>query len=426
MNKDVQSRVEDALHARIWKIDRELLGKNAQVWQIDFKDLGCGVVFDPVTHEGKLLTSDENLETILASFATRPAAYIDDPYAFPFITTIEYFSTEACNAACSYCYLGKLPSRVASADRDPTAAINRIERLFACDQIGPELSLLLIGGEPLLAFDGVKKLVSRTQDLADQYGSSLKLHLTTNGTLISDHVADWLKQNEFGVSVSFDGRFQAVNRPFKGNGRQTYDIKTTLAQLEGHEVTIRATLLPDQYSNQGELFLQLAALGAKRIQIGGVHGKKPQLSDVVEMAEGILDLYAVCESAGFFELQLEAAFDSLRFEHLARSHCAAGKGHVVLDSKGELKPCANFDLIKGVSPLIYNVDDDQVCGRCALRYMCNATGGGCRAWRGLNGSSDPDPVECAGSATRLLLAIRRAVSDASRSKSNSCISKQSN
>jgi len=61
----------------------------------------------------------------------------------------------------------------------------------------PEVTVGFYGGEPLLEFELIKKCVEYTKSIIE--GKRVKFNMTTNGTLMSDEIMDYLFENEFNV-----------------------------------------------------------------------------------------------------------------------------------------------------------------------------------------------------------------------------------
>lgn len=409
MTPDVLSALQLALNAKISLIGR--FGPESEIhdiWMLESETLGS-IIFDPVSHNAALLRGTDVTAEALELAREQPA-FVEDPYQYPFVRTIEYYATSACNMGCKYCYLGELPAKTSQEDRSAAGAVETVRDLFDCGRIGPEVELLLIGGEPLLAQGGVSAVVSTLQALCAQHGVALSIRLTTNGSLINQGVIDWLRSNSISLTLSLDGHYQQENRPLKQNSRFWRSPRDIIDLTRNLDPSVRATLLPEQHENQSEIFRFMHSLGAKRIAISGAYGRGATFDHLVSMVRGISSLEETCTYLGSLEANLQASYDALTEGKLARSHCAAGSAHIVLNSSGDVRPCANYDMAH--DEVEYDVDQDSVCGKCAFRYVCSAVGGGCRAWRGLNRSSQPDPLECISSATRFILGLRKLARNA--------------
>lgn len=81
------------------------------------------------------------------------------------------------------------------------------------------------GGEPLLNFKLIKKIVEYIKITYPEYINKVKWHITTNGVLLNDSIQKFLYENKFHVLVSIDGYKENHdrNRLFM-NGKPTFDI----------------------------------------------------------------------------------------------------------------------------------------------------------------------------------------------------------
>lgn len=117
--------------------------------------------------------------------------------------------TPYCNLQCKYCFEAApaMPKRNAPGSRfmELQTAVRAVD--LALKQTRAEhVDVLLFGGEPLLI--GLDWLTTATRAFrasAQRYGKSLKIALTTNGTAVTQAVADGLKAADIGVCVSIDG-----------------------------------------------------------------------------------------------------------------------------------------------------------------------------------------------------------------------------
>ena len=148
----------------------------------------------------------------------------------PGVTGLLLIVAEACNMACSYCYgryyEREIPDRLMSEE----TARRAIE--FACDIEAQEVAFF--GGEPLLNMQAIRAAVERSREL----GSPLRFGVTTNGTLVTDDVADYLQDQGIRASVSIDGP-QAVHdltRRYR-NGAATYrDVTRGIDRLRSRRI----------------------------------------------------------------------------------------------------------------------------------------------------------------------------------------------
>ena len=84
------------------------------------------------------------------------------------------------------------------------------------------------GGEPLLAINLIKKVVSFLKAESKEQNKSAHYSLTTNGSLLTDRIIQFLDKNSFSVELSFDGLAQDVSRQKGSRGKIVPIIKELL------------------------------------------------------------------------------------------------------------------------------------------------------------------------------------------------------
>lgn len=106
-----------------------------------------------------------------------------------------------CNLACTYCY-----------DYNSTTYRRRMDVDSAEEAIGQTLlrsggtlNVLFHGGEPLLAFPEIRRLVAFARERAAVLGKSVDFSIQTNGTRFTDEVVEFLTNERFSIGISLDG-----------------------------------------------------------------------------------------------------------------------------------------------------------------------------------------------------------------------------
>ena len=133
--------------------------------------------------------------------------------------------TQQCNLRCSYCvYSGMYEKNRGHANERMSfeTAKKAIDFFLtrSSDTVAPVISFY--GGEPLLKFELIQQCVEYAKQATE--GRLLRFSITTNGTLLSDDIVDFMVQNDFILSVSIDGSKPEhdFNRKFS-NGAGSFD-----------------------------------------------------------------------------------------------------------------------------------------------------------------------------------------------------------
>ncbi|MCP4686485.1 MAG: radical SAM protein, partial [Desulfobacterales bacterium] len=121
------------------------------------------------------------------------------------LKTLVLHVTGACNLGCRYCYYrgGEQPGRGAS--MTPGVAERAVD--FLLERSGPldAATLVFFGGEPLLNFQLITRVVDYATRAASDRGKTIDFAITSNGTLFTEEVVAFLHENNVGVTVSMDG-----------------------------------------------------------------------------------------------------------------------------------------------------------------------------------------------------------------------------
>jgi len=124
------------------------------------------------------------------------------------LSQIIYEISQSCNLRCIYCTNGgKYYHNRSSSSKSInfTLAKTGLDYIynFIKDRKNKEFSIGFYGGEPLLKFEVIKKIVIYSSTLFKQW--RLRFNITTNGTLLNDRIIDFLIDNRFDVTISLDG-----------------------------------------------------------------------------------------------------------------------------------------------------------------------------------------------------------------------------
>ena len=97
--------------------------------------------------------------------------------------------------------------------------------------------ITFFGGETLMNFPLLKQVVTYASQRAAEQGRHIDFSLTTNATLLTPTIIQFLSENSIGVTVSMDGPPELHDklRVF-ANGKGSYDIiaPRVRALIQGH------------------------------------------------------------------------------------------------------------------------------------------------------------------------------------------------
>jgi radical SAM protein with 4Fe4S-binding SPASM domain len=293
-----------------------------------------------------------------------------------------------------------------------------------------DLTIEFAGGEPLLRFPLLQRLIERIELASAVRSQPVLIAVQTNGLLLKKEVLEFFARHpgvEVGISLDGPSRLNDLARvAADGQGRHAAieDAARAAVSLWGKQAGALAVIHSASVAKPAEMAAYFASLGLGKMRLnpmvrlgrGSAEGASLAVSPAqyLSFMERMLDYLA--ETPAFEESNLEALVRNLilksREYRCMRSPCGAGYDYLVVTPTGDLYPCARFihdpDLFLGnlsdaeglegrfmKSRLVGAMANRIVsrlpeCQNCLWRHFC---GGGCAlAAHSISGTIDlPDP-----------------------------------
>ena len=130
-----------------------------------------------------------------------------------------------CNLSCEYCFASEGEYHGDRALMSYEVGKKALDFLVENSGHRRNLEVDFFGGEPLMNFDVVKKLVAYGRSIEKEKDKHFRFTLTTNGVLINEDVIAFANQEMDNIVLSIDGRKEVHDRmrPFR-NGKGSYDL----------------------------------------------------------------------------------------------------------------------------------------------------------------------------------------------------------
>ena len=217
-------------------------------------DLVAGLVDDGMTAadaEG-LLRELRLVRLIEAENVVTPGPKVDAPPADYPLQALVLNVTNQCNLACTYCYefgADKISTQTGKPKyMTPETARAAVDFLLESAKGREAVHVTFFGGETLMNFRLLKDVVGYADARAAETGRRVTYSLTTNATLLTDPIIDFLSEHAVGVTVSIDGPqdMQDARRVYK-SGKGSYEVilprlKALIARHTTRAITARVTL----------------------------------------------------------------------------------------------------------------------------------------------------------------------------------------
>ncbi len=313
--------------------------------------------------------------------------------------------THHCNMACRYCLMGleSLEEGYRGSEEVMTelTAIRTLEFLHNVGVSSP-ISLTFFGGEPLLEFRLMEKVVSHAET---HYPKRFLFSIITNGTLLTDEIINFIKEHQIGLVFSIDGN-RASNdslRVFKSGKESVFEkafgnLEQLKKRVPDAKYKVNVTYFK-QTLNLAESFRFFLDQGITqtRYERGLTDENSPYAIDaseikiVKEQFSEMAKIYRDFLVDGNFHMQDNfLIFMSKLSNGIQRYHgCNMGIDYVTIASNGDVYPCHKLIGLSGagignIASGLENSRYDQlwsrsvlsraVCEKCWARFVC---GGGC-------------------------------------------------
>lgn len=135
--------------------------------------------------------------------------------------------TQQCNFRCKYCVYSEDVNKRQRSHSDETMSFETARRaidfLWEHSVDSGDIAIGLYGGEPLLQFPLIQQIVKYSKKRFE--GKPLLFSMTTNGSLLTEEIVEFLEENNVSLMVSMDGpkSINDRNRVFR-NGKGTFDV----------------------------------------------------------------------------------------------------------------------------------------------------------------------------------------------------------
>jgi uncharacterized protein len=332
----------------------------------------------------------------------RPAVKIAN---FP-LTTIVLNVNTGCNLSCSYCYKEDLDTPSKSRRMAFETAVQSIDLLLRESPDRDSYNIVFFGGEPLSNFGLIRDVVAHAEPRFAVLGKSVGFTLTTNATLLTEEIVDFLDAHRFGLTVSMDGPKALHDRNRKTvGGKGSYDAvaakaRMLLARYRSRPVGARVTLTAgvtavETIWNHLKNDIGFAEVGFSPVTSGAMTAFNLNGDELLAVFEGMKALGRryrdeALEGRNIGFSNMHQLMQDLWEGRSKALPCGAGVGMLAVDHAGGLNLCHRFtgsdmdlfgDVRTGIekdklSAFIEARADrtDKGCSTCRIRNLCS---GGC-------------------------------------------------
>ncbi|MBP1925013.1 uncharacterized protein J2Z76_000870 [Sedimentibacter acidaminivorans] len=313
-----------------------------------------------------------------------------------------------CNLKCEYCFASQGNFKGQRSLMSYEVGQKAFDYLVKNSGSRVNLEVDFFGGEPLMNFDVIKKLVDYARSLEKDNNKRFRFTITTNGVLLDDEIIKYINENMDNVVLSIDGR-KSVNDKMRKtlNDKGSYDVivnnfKKLVANRKEKDYFARGTYTAYNLDFSEDV-KHMRELGFEHISVEPVVTKPEEkyalteehVNTLKEEYEKLAKMYVndykdKDKKFSFFHFNIE--LDGGPCIYKRSVGCGAGTEYIAVTPEGDFYPCHQFVgetefIIGNVNDGITNelivdkfrnvsVNDKPTCKECWAKYYCS---GGCHA-----------------------------------------------
>ena len=312
-----------------------------------------------------------------------------------------------CNLRCAYCFASTGDFGKGRKLMSYETGKKALDFLIEQSKGRVNLEVDFFGGEPLMNFNVVKKLVEYGRSREKETKKNFRFTITTNGLLLDDDKIDFINKEMNNVVLSIDGRKEVNDKlRVKVDGTGCYDrivplYKKLVEKRGDKEYYVRGTFTKYNQDFSNDVFALLDE-GFDQISVEPVVGdpsdpyaltekELPQIfREYDKLSKRILDYEKTGKKFNFFHFMIDLDQGPCAIKRMRG--CGCGNEYVAVTPDGDIYPCHQFvgmdDYKMGnvedgtfnpemkkefAAAHIYTKPD---CRECWARFYCS---GGCNA-----------------------------------------------
>jgi uncharacterized protein len=310
--------------------------------------------------------------------------------------------SNGCNLNCTYCFEHDKTNEKLSGDDMKTILDKCYESYSKIDDKNKiPLIINFFGGEPFLNFEVIEYALKYARD--QKY--NMEFGVTTNLTILTDHMIDVIEEYELGLLISIDGTKEIHDR----NRCKSFDtvqknIKRLMEKHLGYLLEARITLMPQDVTSLLDSIKTVVDMGIVNVAPVPVTDTIWNDQDIINLKDNLsivwqwlFDMYNDNDnkkniSIKFIEDYMEKVLTMQSFEDQTKV-CSAGSNQTCsIGVNGEIMPChqrhtvnvGKDNLVMGniledtdIKPVAFNNmtrNSELDCSTCIAKNICR---GGC-------------------------------------------------
>lgn len=300
--------------------------------------------------------------------------------------------TQNCNLACDYCYIEKK-----NVTMDLSTARRIIDFIFGNVPFDDKIDIGFFGGEPMLEFELIKDITTIIQDHKKFDPKKITISITTNGTIVSEHILEFIANNNLVLCISCDGPPQVHDRfrNFPNGRKSSHIVEQNIRQALNHfpMIPVNSVYGVETLKSLPDTVDYMVSLGVSNIYLNpdiSAYWTAKEADDLSEIYEIIGEKYLEYYRRGtpkYISLIDGKIAVIMRGGYKPNERCSMGKGEFAFSPLGNIYPCERFiGSDEGLTHCLGNINEGIIkanqcqsilttaqnseCQTCGLKDYC--------------------------------------------------------
>ena len=315
----------------------------------------------------------------------------------------------ACNLRCKYCFADEGEYNGHKGVMTLETAKKAID--YVVKRSGPRrnIEIDLFGGEPTMIMDTIKEIIKYARDNEKEWKKNIRFTMTTNATLLTDEMMDFMDKEMGNIILSLDGRKEVNdNVRIKADGSGSYDdilpnVKKMISKrTPGKMYFVRGTFTRENLDFYNDVVSMLnegfREISIEPVVLDGCHPLSLREEDLDTIFENYDKLYNEMarrkregkDNFNFYHFNIDLQGGPCVYKRI--SGCGAGFEYVAITPQGDVYPCHQFvgkeeyklgtifddtyNSELGKEFKMAHIYNKPKCKECWARFYCS---GGCQA-----------------------------------------------
>lgn len=298
--------------------------------------------------------------------------------------------TDKCNLKCTYCYENK-KNRCTMSSKKVNEITRFIDRVLDYYGRKTDININIQGGEVLLEYKKLKGFVKMLSS-KEYFKRITYISMTTNGTIYSEEISKFIRENKISLSISVDGNKEVHNKyRIFNNGEGSFDtviLNLKKYILDGIDIRCRMTYTSETVNKIFDGISELELIGVKTFVLAfnpfdknwDVNHNKDLLNEYNKIKK---------KFANRNDLKI-SLLDNVNNFCIKKGDCFSGVRSFAIDPKGDIYSCVYamgekehclgnitegiFQIKKRATKMHFDFYKEEInseCVDCSIRSFCD-------------------------------------------------------